>query len=796
MSAASSRLFVCDVLPTTCGRAFGWVTVIGLTLAAGVVASAVGVGFVAPGLQMVSVGFAAAAMLSFTRGNPILRHYREYECARGTVSPEDCIRSAHWPWVAVATGFVLLVSPSPVLAVLAIYSALFAYVRWMSPRFQRSLAGVVREYIETMFVYLAYPDRRYSGIAGCSGVWLPGTSVTQRMLRAALHLAPLYACLMGAVLRWQVESRSPANPGVLLIGSTLLLALAPHGLLFAAQLRPLADYLPLRQSTGGAGNEWEQAVDLVSNSTQIVGDHALADHFFIGWYLPSRAAANHPFKSVGRFDLPGRVPALLHRSILQGHVHLLGSSQSRKTSIGLSTLLIQILRGWNERALDAFGRPIVDGHGNQCWARSKPMPVLIIDMKGDLALFNTVREECRRSGQTFKYCTLSRGLATSYFNALPNLGIRERHVAEFSELVLNALSLFHGLSYGRSYYSKQSRDLLLKTLKGAPRCPESWEELHDLLLTEIDPKKHKDVFELVSSIFALAQYPVLGPAPTGADVIHMPTVIADRQVVYFNLPARLSAVSARDVGKLALFAFVTAAADWNDRREERRSVIFLDEAQIICSSNLATLFQQCSGAKTSMVFSNQARSDLNVPDAPQLGETVRVNTRFKQMFTVADPMEAADLIRMSGDRIGILRTFAHGTDGMGRATSGLTQKETLYTILTQNDINAVNNDPAGSLIHVMTDAGLTQLGGIPRHIQTPYPLDAAEYRRRLFTPWSDAPEVVQTVGGPARTFVNVKGPEEVQQQAEQDYAELMDFFRRTALRAGRTRMRDWVEPAD
>jgi hypothetical protein len=727
------RQFVYDVIPTAEAHTFISPVVVAALVALIVLGLGLCVRVVNPVLGYLAEAGLAALLLAWASGNPVLATYAEFDQARGAVPSTDGSVGAFRPWATGAVCVAIVLSPAPYIAAIAAPAVLVFRIVSMTSDVDLPYDELHQEFGGMMAVQLGYPDRDRIENPGAAAMWFPSSSALERATDVAIYLAPLYVALEIAVRRWwlpgHVGAGEPCCGDLVAIGWIVVVM---HSALFADQIRPLSEHLG-RRVPDPTGNEWEQAVALVSCSRHVEGNVALADHFFIGWFPPANEAAEHPFKVVGEFDVPCRTPALLHRSIINGHVHLLGSSMSGKTSIGLMTLLIQVLRGWIEREVDALGELIRDQDGNPTWVSAPCMPVLIIDLKGDLALFNTVREECERNGRTFKYFTLTTGLATSYFNALPNLGVRERHVAEFCELVLNALSLFHGLSYGRSYYSKQSRDLLLRAVKYANPKPTSWEALHQLLLDEIDPKKHRDVFELMSSIYALAQYPMLGPAPQGVDEIHMPTVVAERQVVYFNLPARLSAVSARDVGKLALFAFITAAADWNDRNPERRSVVCMDEGQILCSSNLATLIQQSSGAKTSIVFSNQAAADLNVPDAPNLANTVRVNTRFKQMFTVADPRDATDLIRASGERVGLLRTFGgEGIDDVTRVT------ETLCPVLTQNEINAVNNDRNGSLIHVTTDAGFTDLGGVPRHIQTPYPLDLAEYHRRLHTPWPTA----------------------------------------------------------
>lgn len=800
MTAETDMMFVCDVLPSTRPRCFLRVSAWAILLAVAAVTCLSPIVLNSRILGLIVV----AVWVWFERrgsgANPPLRFYREWYARRGHTSPADAVLGLQPAWLYYIVVAVIVLCPILPLTVVLV-SAGLATVLWRLRRcFLRPFRGVVWEYIELVFVYLAYPDRRYSGPAGNGGLWIPAVSNQSREWVFARCLAPCYVAIAMAVMcraaerGWSLTNSVPTALEQVDLLAALILLCTPHLLLFALQIQPLAHFLArLEPAAQASAVEWESATDLVAHSRVIEGDKALSEHFFLGCYPPAHEEANHPFKAVNRFDLPCQTPALLHRSIVHGNVHILGSTRSGKTSLGVIGLATQVIRGHTLLYRDRFGRPAVNGHGEYVWGWSDPVPMLFIDLKGDLALFHTIRTECERRGQTFHYFSLSKGLATSYFNTLTNLDIQGRPVVEFCEVVLNALSLFHGLSYGRSYYSKQSRDLALTTLKNAARKPESWEELHDLLLTEINPRKHKDVFELVSSIFALAQYPVLGPAPAGADVIHMPKVIENCEVVFASLPVRTTAMSARDVAKLLLFSFMTAAAEWNDHHAERRGYVFLDEAQIICSSNMSTLFQQCSGAKTCMILSNQARSDLNVPDAPSLSETVWVNTQLKQMFTVSDPQDAQDLIQLSGERVGVLRSYMRGNDGQGRATSSVTEKQVLHSVLTQNQINAINNDPNGSLIHVTTGAGYTQHGGIPRYIRTPYVMPYDEYMRRLHTPWPSAPETLVQNAAAKTTMVNTKDPEDVQEQAQRDYADLLEFFRQTARRAGRDRMRDWVD---
>lgn len=787
MADTAEPMFICDVYPTTYFRVYARVTLYSTLIAGTTLICTHGFGLAGRLFTLLIATGLVYLFIVRSRTNHPLEFQREWLLRQGWRVPESAVTPSSPPWLSFAAVCIIVLVPNPVCGA-AITLALAAWVaRSALANHRRSLRAALRYYSEMLFLHIGYPDARYRNPGGTSGLWLPTTTRGARAWQNALRLVPLAFAWTSAVMAYFPEARgSHVDTGQLIAGIAIAALIPlPYVVDFAMHIDAIATlHTKSLGSPSSTGNDWQDAVNRVANSKLLINGIPLSEHFFIGYHPPAHAAANHPFKTVGRFDLPCRSPALLYFSILYGNAHILGSTQAGKTSLSIFSIATQLIRGFNVLLRDAAGTPRRDRNGGLLWGRSEPSPMLIIDLKGDLAFYNTIRIECEKSGQTFRHFTLCKGHSTAYFNPITNLNIAERPITEFAELTCNSLSLFHGLGYGRSYYSRMSRDLLIATLKRAPNKPQSWEELHELLLTELNPKKHKDVFELVSTIFALAQFPMLGPPAPGADAIHMPTVIANREVVFFSLPARLSAISARDVAKLALFSFITAAADWNDRNPQRRCFVFLDEAQIICSSNLAVLFQQASGAKTAMILSNQARSDLDVPDVPQLSKTVRVNSRFQQMFTIVDSCDSKELIQCSGDRVALLRSTSGDKSGT---------HEVIYPVITQNDINLVNNDPNGSMVLVTTGGGLTQHGGIPQHVQSPYTMSLEEYNRRMHTPWPEASELQHRPDGMKRTVVNTQDVEEIQQAAEDEYAKLMAFFQKTAHRAGRHRMSDWQE---
>jgi hypothetical protein len=88
-------------------------------------------------------------------------------------------------------------------------------------------------------------------------------------------------------------------------------------------------------------------------------------------------------------------PVLIHLKLLFEHFHILGGTGIGKTTLGLMTNLIQLIR-------------------------RKDGPVVIVDCKGDMALFNTARLEAERAGRKFKWFTNRQGHSTYVFvsNAL------------------------------------------------------------------------------------------------------------------------------------------------------------------------------------------------------------------------------------------------------------------------------------------------------------------------------------------------------------------------------------------
>ncbi len=703
--------------------------------------------------------------------NRLMEFDRRRQWHAGFEAPADAVEPLGPPKLATA---LLLATAVPFIGTLIAGYILKRRFREHSREIDVDFREILRRHNGILFVFLAYPDNRFRATAGTAAMWLPGDSMSSREGHVIGLLLPFYAAVVVPVVVLM-----PIAPILAAVVGVLAIPL-PRLTLTALTMHSLAKlHGALRPTLPASDTEWSEAVSRVATSKYQANGVALARHFFLGWVIPSFAEAWHPFRKILNHELPCPTPALVHESVLDGHLSFTGPAQSGKTSNGASGLMTQFIRGHIRPVTDDNGTPRYDRKGEAIWTRSDPSSILAIDLKGDLALFNTMREECVLRGQTFRFFTAEQGKASSFFNPITNLQAVSRPPIEFCEISLNMLDLYHGMFYGGGYYSEQSRNLLLKTLKSARQAPTSWEELYELLTDTLDRREHRDVFELLGRIFALAQYPVLGPAPAGIDTIHMPTVIENNECVYMWLPALESAMSVVSIAKMGLFCFLDAARKWNNSgRERKHSYLMLDEGQVICGSNTERVCQQASGARVRMILSNQSLANLDTRDAPNLSKTIWTNTRVKQTFGLLDSRERRDWIDLSGEDIG---TLPNG-ENQGCSTPG---RAVVHPRLNQNAISEVNNTAGQSLLYVNGDTGLSRFECIPRQVWCPYPMTYSEYLRRSQTPWPTQSEPQVQDGKVEATVVNTQAPEEVQQQADSKYTALEQLFRDVARQSNR-----------
>jgi hypothetical protein len=323
-------------------------------------------------------------------------------------------------------------------------------------------------------------------------------------------------------------------------------------------------------------------------------------------------------------------PLLLHEKILAEHCYIVGPSGAGKSSLGITALLVQLMRG----AKTNTDEPPL------------PYPVVVLDLKGDAAMFHTVRLEAERRKQPFRFFTTEKNAATFRFNPFRGFDRGSRSVAQLCQLILDALNLNHGKGYGRSYYTERSRNVLSRTLKRAQkegRGIQSFDQLHEELRETVmraDARTKGDAFELLSVIEMLTEYRQLITDPdetisSTEGIIFMPTVLKDRQVVYFWLPAALESISVGEIAKLVLFNLRVATQDWKrgNPDEPRDVILIIDELQRVAGENLQGILQDARSFGIHAILANQSLTDLKSPTGFDLAPTIMTNTRVKLFFT-------------------------------------------------------------------------------------------------------------------------------------------------------------------
>lgn len=687
--------------------------------------------------------------------------------------------SGRAPSSILMAGFVALGAALPGWGLIPLAGAAVFAVLWARRRTRATIRETWEQAGRALWIYLCYPDKRYAIIGGWFGIWTPESSMSARQWRLVWFIAPAAVVLgmRGAAALSLAPDPLPGSTGLGCIHALVCICCSP--VIVRAILAPATSQLEHdRESAFDRGTTaWEACEALVRNSTYEEGECRLADHVFVGYLEPPHTAFWHPYATIPANMLPTSRPMVLHRQVVDGHGQIIGKTQYGKTSIAMFALFLQLTRGPRVAVVDGDGNPVLGLYGDPQSEEGPNAPTLIIDMKGDLSYFNAVREECARRGQPFHAFTLEQGLNSAYFSAIEEFDIDGRPSVELTELTANALSLYWGAVYGRAYYSAQHRDLLLDAFRSNPR-PRTWAELQRRLLASLDRDKHRDVFELLSKVRVLAEYPQLGMPPPGADVIRMRQVLEEGHCVYFWLPASVAAMSVRDVGKLALYAFLTEARTLANAGRPRRSYIFIDEIQCLTGDNLAIVFQQCAGTKVTVVMANQSPRDLDTDTSNALSQVVRDNVSWRNVFSLNDVQEMDKWIRESGESLHYLASYGDSvssSDKGSSVTSSINWHPVVHRRLTEDLIRQVNYTRGASLLQVDRDGPSgVPLYGVAHRIWSPWPLAKAEYDRLASSPWPRAPRPAPAA--PTAT-VNTRSHERVGDDALAEFSALDDLFK-------------------
>lgn len=355
--------------------------------------------------------------------------------------------------------------------------------------------------------------------------------------------------------------------------------------------------------------------------------------------LSSRNAKERNSIIIGR-TLFNDYPILVHLKLLFEHFHILGGTGIGKTTLGLMTDMIQLIR-------------------------RKDGPVVIVDCKGDMALFNTARKEAERAGRKFKWFTNRQGHSTYVFNPFDKNMYAQLSLPEIVGLLMSALNLHHGSEYGRAWYTMANRILMKRAFQETTDNAtgrrydkiESFRDLNEIILfLASDGKEYQAAQHLAFVIESLAEFEQLNLAPRThphrppvENAINMSEAIDNNEVIYFYLAGAIDSQSVAETGRLAIYSLLTACVNHKNRTGQRpNAYLLVDEAQAVIAQNIAQVLAQARSFGMACFLAHQTMSQLNQPGGVDLRELFMGCTGTKQVFSARDPWLQKYVADMSG----------------------------------------------------------------------------------------------------------------------------------------------------
>ncbi|MFO0887927.1 MAG: TraM recognition domain-containing protein [Isosphaeraceae bacterium] len=430
----------------------------------------------------------------------------------------------------------------------------------------------------------------------------------------------------------------------------------------------------------------------------------------------------------------GDYPVLLHLSLLKQHAHILGDTGSRKTSIGIAPLLTQLV------------------------ARADSS-VVVLDLKGDMSLFECAREEARRAGLPFKYFTNMNNRASHVFNPLRQSHTDSLTIQQRSQAILQSLSLEYGEGYGEGFFSAVN-EIVLKEYLNHYRAIDSFRKLHEYVRVSHAYKAlggvhddWKNARHLTISLDKLAAVSPLNltrdnfsDRPSVWDErIDMPGVLKEKQVIYFFLSSAIEPTTVSPVARLAMFNLLTAAA----QREGRGHpvYVFIDEFQRIVTENVRLFLEQARSMQLHFILANQTMGQLRRRGL-DLVDTVESCTAYKHLFKATDLETLLRLEKASGEALyheNQWDLFAEdGFDTRADAdyrdddSRDIQTREGQGPRLERNTLIELSAASWLSLVRFTEGSGYTQYSGYLTPIVHEFHITEDQFKARSQEPWPDA----------------------------------------------------------
>jgi hypothetical protein len=513
--------------------------------------------------------------------------------------------------------------------------------------------------------------------------------------------------------RWE---SIPRRVITVLVAVPLGVVLVTAVVVWAAVGELLAGFYLALEAPGGRArttdSEWDVYVSRLVNS-----QHALErEHLLVG------------------FSVFGDYPVLLHKAILDQHYHLTGDTGSMKTSLVVGPLATQLMAR------------------NDC-------SVVVLDLKGDMALFESCRVEAAKAGLPFSWFTSERGRSSHAFNPFVQSYHRDVTTDQRAETLIQGLSLDYGMGYGRAYFTAINEKVLKSILRKMDL--KSFVELDALLngphaLDFLTAKDVRDAGHLTAIVNRLAAVAPLNEVrPEGSPRrIEVADILNTKQVVYLNLKSAQEPLAAASIARLFLWSLFSCAA--HSPARDNRVYLVIDEFQQIIADAIKLVFEQIRGLGVTLVPVHQTGGQL-LRQGTDLADTVDSCTAVKHVLRASDPRTVKRIAEMSGVQKYHTFTWTQDmTDGDGeldpsQAVEGLLQvSETYGEALDRNTIMAASADQQASFIRFTFGSGYTQFGAKTTIVRSLFPVDRDTHARRERAPWPILPDESATASLPAK----------------------------------------------
>ncbi len=469
----------------------------------------------------------------------------------------------------------------------------------------------------------------------------------------------------------------------------------------------------LSQHRASDTTEWDNYVDRMINSN----DELEREHLLIG------ASETTDY------------PVLVHRKIHDQHGHILGDSGSSKTALAMAPQATQMI------------------------ARADST-VVIVDLKGDKALFESCRREAERTGKMrFRWISNEVGKSTFSFNPFMQSHNAMLSVEQLTQELLQGMSLDYGIKYGAGYFTAMNEIVLNNVLKetGARSFAELSAHLSDRkwyskIGYEEDWKQARHLSALVKRLGGSEMLNVVPDMEQyGSDVhenaIDMANLYEEPQVIYLWLRSAVEPTNAPAIARMFLWAMFTAAS--HQPQDQNRVYFFIDEMQQIISDGIKLIFEQFRDMGGTIIGAHQTAGQLR-RDGTDLGDTIDSCTAMKQVFRASDLTSLERLEALSGLRSEHAATwhqpYERGTGDLSNRYEEMLAEEGIVRVTEKerarydgDELRAISSRLHSSLVRFTFGSGYTQFAGRSIPVRSSFHIPYDEYLRRRARPWPTAP---------------------------------------------------------